>query len=268
MGVVEGLTEFLPVSSTGHLIIANEFMGFSTSLRAEFVTMFMVVIQLGAILAIVVLFWNKIFDTLKKIKPGDTGFIFWAKIFVAFLPAAVIGLLFNDIIDKYLFNPVTVAIALIVGGVLMILVENKCKTYTTLEIDNVSYKQAFAVGIAQLLSLWPGFSRSASTMMGGKLMGMNTYVAAEFSFFLAIPVMFAASGYSLLKDFTHISLSEWTILFVGFVVSFIVALLVVKAFMGYLKNKGLKVFAYYRIIVGIFLIGLFYLGMINTSSII
>lgn len=266
MGIVEGLTEFLPVSSSGHLILADYFLGFQNEFTPEFSKMFIVVIQLGAILAIVALYWPKIADTLRNIKPGESGFIFWLKVLVAFLPAAVIGLIFNDLIDQYLFSPLTVALALVVGGFFMIYVENTFNHHIVKDIDRISYKQAFWIGAAQCLALWPGMSRSASTMMGGMMVGLNAKIAAEFSFFLAIPVMFAASGLSIAKDFTIMTGAEWTVLAVGFIISFIVALIVVKAFLGYLKDKGLKSFAVYRIIVGIILLLLIAFRVIDINQ--
>ncbi|HHX23518.1 MAG TPA: undecaprenyl-diphosphate phosphatase [Thermoanaerobacterales bacterium] len=251
MGIVEGLTEFLPVSSTGHMIIVGDFIDFKGE---NFHTMFEIVIQLGAILAVIFYYRNKIVYSLRHLKPGDKGFELWFKIFVAFLPSAVIGLLFNDIIEEYLFSSFTVAIALIVGGFLMIFAENIFSRWGLNDMDKTDVKQAFTIGIGQCFALIPGMSRSASTIMGGMAAGLSTKAAAEFSFFLAIPTMIAASTYSLIKGFSGMSTIQWQALGIGFVVSFIVALLAVDVFLSFLKKNSLKSFAYYRIVVGIIMI--------------
>lgn len=259
MGVVEGLTEFLPVSSTGHMIIVGDFIDFKGE---NFHTMFEIVIQLGAILAVIFYYRNKIIDSLRHLRPGDKGFKLWIKIFVAFLPSAVIGLLFNDIIEQYLFSSFTVAIALIVGGFLMIFAENVFGRWGLDDMDKTDVKQAFTIGIGQCLALIPGMSRSASTIMGGMAAGLSTKAAAEFSFFLAIPTMIAASSYSLIKGFSSMSSIQWQALGIGFVVSFFVALLAVDGFLSFLKKHSLKSFAYYRILAGIIMIILIVSGVL------
>ena len=263
MGIVEGITEFLPVSSTGHLIIVGHFIGFKDP--KAFVDMFEVVIQLGAILAIVVLYYDKIWHTLKNLFGGDkSGFKFWLNILVAFIPAAVLGLLFDKKIEEKLFNPLTVSLALLVGGILMILIENKYrKRYRTKDIDNVNIVQAFKIGCFQCLALWPGMSRSASTIMGAWISGLSTVAAAEFSFFLAIPTMVAASGYKLVKHgLGNLDATQVIALAAGFIFSFIVALVVVEKFINFLKKKKMRVFAIYRIFVGIILLILFFTKVI------
>lgn len=246
LGVVEGITEFLPISSTGHMVIVGKFINFT----GEFATLFEIVIQLGAILAIVFLFREKIFGSLKHLKPKEEGFNLWSKLILAFIPSAILGLLFHEIIEKYLLIPVSVAGSLLVGGIWMIYAENKYRKNDIIQsIDEVSYKKAFLIGCFQCLSiLWPGFSRSAATIIGGWIMGLSSVAAAEFSFFLAIPTMLAATTYALLKSEIVLTTSQIVALVAGFVVSFIVALVVVAKFIDYIKTKPMKGFAVYRII--------------------
>lgn len=255
-GIVEGVTEFLPVSSTGHLVIFGHLIGFNGMYRADFVNMFEMVIQLGAILAVIVLYWEKIKATLinlfpnKKVPFQKSGLRFWLVIAVACVPAAVIGLPLHDKIEEKLMFPVPVAIALVVGAIWMIYAENKyrsAKSRTTL--DTVTVRQALIIGAFQCLSLFPGMSRSASTIIGAWIAGLSTVVGAEFSFFLAIPVMVGVTGVKLFKDGGLFSLSSMEVigLAVGFLVSFIVALVVVDKFITFLKKKPMRVFAVYRI---------------------
>jgi undecaprenyl-diphosphatase len=254
LGVVEGITEFLPISSTGHMIIVGKFINF----QGEFANLFEIVIQLGAILAVIALFNKKIFNSFKSLNVGGQGFKLWTGLMLAFIPAGILGLLFHDKIETYLFNPISVAGALVVGGFWMIFAENKYRGNDKVqEIEQVNYKQAFVIGCFQCLSvLWPGFSRSASTIIGGWIMGLSSVVAAEFSFFLAIPTMIIATGYSLLKTNLVLTKSEILSLIVGFVVSFIVALVVVAKFIDFLKTRPMKSFAIYRIIVGFIILGM------------
>lgn len=260
IGIVEGITEFLPISSTGHMIIVGSLINFQyPAYRKAYVDMFEIVIQLGAILAILVLYWDKISGSLKNLAPGKWGFRLWFNIFVAFIPAAIIGVIFNDMIQAKLFNSVTVACALIFGGFLMIFMENKYrKGNSTRKIEDVNPKQALKIGCFQCLSLWPGMSRSASTIMGAWVSGLTNVAAAEFSFILAIPTMIAATGYSLLKVKITMTAPEIIALVIGFVVSFIVALIVVDKFISFLKRKPMRVFAIYRIFVGIIVLVLAY----------
>lgn len=249
IGVVEGVTEFLPISSTGHMIIVGRFINFS----GDFAKLFEIVIQLGAILAIVYLFKNKIFSSLKSLKIGEEGFKLWTKLLLAFIPAGVIGLLFHEFIEEHLMNPITVSFALILGGIWMIFAEKKYRNNEqTLDIDSIGYKKAFVIGCFQCLSiLLPGFSRSAATIIGGWMMGLSSFAAAEFSFFLAIPTMLIATIFSLIKDGAKLTGFEILTLGIGFSVSFIVALIVVEKFMNFLKTKPMKGFAIYRIIIGV-----------------
>lgn len=256
IGIVEGVTEFLPISSTGHMIIVGNLINFqSPAYRKAYIDMFEVVIQLGAILAIVVLYWKKIRNSLENLAPGKSGFKLWFNIIVAFIPSAVIGLLLHKTIEEKLFNAVTVSLALVVGGLLMIFMENKYRRgNTTRSIDDVNVVQAFKIGCFQCLALWPGMSRSASTIMGAWVSGLNTFAAAEFSFFLAIPTMVAASGLSLIKLRIAMNSAEIIALIVGFVVSFVVALVVVEKFIKFLQRKPMRIFALYRILVGVIIL--------------
>lgn len=261
IGIVEGITEFLPVSSTGHMIIVGHFINFT----GEFAELFEVVIQLGAILAVVVLYWNKIIQSIKDIfTPDMRGLKFWINVLVASIPAGILGVLFNDKIKEKLFNPVTVSSALVIGGFLMIFIEKKYrKRNKTKSIDDIKLGQALFVGCFQCLALWPGMSRSASTIMGAWISGMSTVAATEFSFFLAIPVMIGASGVALIK--THIAMTniEVIALTVGFIVSFLVALVVIEKFIGFLKKRPMRVFAVYRIFIGIIILGLAFAKVIT-----
>ncbi|AND84071.1 undecaprenyl-diphosphate phosphatase [Clostridium tyrobutyricum] len=268
IGIVEGVTEFLPISSTGHMIIVGDLINFSApAYRKAYVDMFEIVIQLGAILAILVLYWNKISGSLKNLTPGKWGFKLWCNIIIAFIPAAVIGFLLDDIIQAKLFNSITVACALILGGFLMIFMENKYRRGNkTDRIEDVTAKQALKIGCFQCLSLWPGMSRSASTIMGAWTSGLTNVAAAEFSFILAIPTMIAATGFSLLKVKITMTTPEIIVLIIGFVVSFIVALVVVDKFISFLKRKPMKVFAIYRIFIGVLVLILAYINIINVTK--
>jgi undecaprenyl-diphosphatase len=211
--------------------------------------MFSVVIQLGAILAVLILFWPKLWDKVKSFFRGEKeGRRFMAIWVVGCLPAAVVGALGNDFIDEHLFSVPTVIAALVAGGILMILMETKFRKNSKVNsLEEITPKQALIVGLFQCLSLWPGFSRSAATIMGGWACGFTTPLAAEYSFFLAIPIMFGASGWSMRKvSFANLALAEWMALIVGFLVAFLVALLVVKQFMAFLRRHNLRGFAYYR----------------------
>ncbi|HVT74945.1 MAG TPA: undecaprenyl-diphosphate phosphatase [Candidatus Paceibacterota bacterium] len=237
LGIVEGLTEFLPVSSTGHLIIVNQWLSFSP----EFTKTFDVVIQLGAILAVLIYFRS-------RLRPP---FGIWKKAIVAVIPALILGALFGGMIQTALFSPAVVAWALIIGGIVILAVERRPKPPAIIEADSVSYKKAVFVGLIQCLALIPGTSRSAASVVGGRLLGMSREVAAEFSFFLAVPTMLAASGYSLLKGGMHMTGHEAFLLAVGFVVSFLVAWAVIGAFMRYIKTRDFRVFGWYRIALGV-----------------
>jgi undecaprenyl-diphosphatase len=256
LGIIEGLTEFLPVSSTGHLIIASNFLNFYANASKTYVDMFNMVIQLGAILAVVVLYRQKIQETILHFFPSSkinlkiSGFYFWLMIFISCVPAAAIGLPFDDWIKAKFFNPVVVACALFIGGLWMLIAEShlRGKQDITLAQTAITPLKALIVGIFQVLSIIPGMSRSASTIIGGWLAGFSTVAAAEYSFFLAIPVMFGQALVNILKVQANLSCQEWVTLAVGFIVSFIVALLVIGSFLNYLSHKPMKIFAIYRII--------------------
>ncbi len=262
-GVVEGITEWLPISSTGHMILLNEFVTLNVS--DEFWEMFLVVIQLGAILAVVLLFWNKIFPFHFQEKPvvQKDIFVLWFKILVACVPAAVIGLLFNDVLDALFYNPWCVSIALIVFGIAFIVIENRNKKMTPkiTEIGQITYQTALMIGVFQLLAaVFPGTSRSGATIVGALLIGVSRTVAAEFTFFLAIPVMLGASLLKLLKFGFSFTGEEVVILAVGMVVAFAVSVLVIRFLMGYIKKHDFKVFGWYRIVLGAVVLAWFALG--------
>lgn len=252
-GIVEGITEWLPISSTGHMILLNEFVTLDVS--PEFWEMFLVVIQLGAILAVVLLFWNKIFPFQFKEKPviRKDIFVLWFKILVACVPAAVIGLAFDDVFDALFYNPWCVAIALIVFGIAFIVIENKNKKASPkiTELEQITYQTAFMIGVFQLLAaVFPGTSRSGATIVGALLIGVSRTVAAEFTFFLAIPVMLGASLLKLVKFGFHFTSAEAVILLTGMIVAFLVSVIVIRFLMGYIKKHDFKVFGWYRIILG------------------
>ncbi|MFA7658406.1 MAG: undecaprenyl-diphosphate phosphatase [Candidatus Gastranaerophilaceae bacterium] len=252
LGIVEGITEFLPISSTGHMIIVGRFINFS----GDFAKLFEIVIQLGAILAVVFLFREKILNSFKKLKPGEEGFKLWTGLMLAFIPVGIVGLLFHEFIEEHLMNPITVAGALFFGGLWMIFAENKYRNNAKIfEIEQVGYKAAFIIGCFQCLSiLWPGFSRSAATIIGGWIMGLSSVAAAEFSFFLSIPTMIIATAFALLKENAALTVPEIGALIAGFVVSFLVAFVVVAKFIEFLKTKPMRGFAIYRIIVSILIL--------------
>ena len=267
LGIVEGITEWLPVSSTGHLILVSEFVNLDKS--DDFKEMFDVVIQLGAIMAVVVIFWSKIWPFGKKNNPvpyKETGFgsyikkdifVMWFKVLAACIPAAVVGLLLDDWIDEHLYNPWTVAIALIVFGIAFIVVENwnKNKTPKVNSISDLTYKMAFIIGCFQLLAaLFPGTSRSGATIVGALLIGISRTVAAEFTFYLAIPVMFGASLLKIVKFGGSMSGGELAVLLTAMVTAFVVSLFVIKFLMDYIKKHDFKVFGWYRIVLGILVI--------------
>jgi undecaprenyl-diphosphatase len=250
MGIVEGLTEFLPISSTGHLIVVGRLINFPEAISGTFE----IFIQLGAIMAVVVFFIRDLAGLLKRAVHDNSARRLLLNIAIAFVPAAAIGFLFNRQIDELLFNPTTVALALIVGGIIMLIVEWKPRVPKTVELEHTGVKQALGIGIAQIAALWPGMSRSASTLIGGMLMGLDRPTALRFSFYLSIPTIAIASVFSLVRDPGSLS-SEYLLVFgVGLVVSFLVALVVIKFFLGYVARHDLKPFAWYRIGVGVVLL--------------
>ena len=257
LGIIEGITEWLPISSTGHMILVDEFLQLNMS--PQFKEMFFVVIQLGAILAVVVLYWKKIFPFSFKKKPfvQKNIIIMWIKIVVACLPAAVIGLLFDDKVNELFYNFQTVAIMLILFGIFFIVIENynKGKKPIVDDMDHLTFKMAIIIGLFQVIAaVFPGTSRSGATILGALLIGVSREVAAEFTFFLAIPVMFGASVLKLAKFGLAFTSFEMVILLVGSVVAFFVSILAIKFLVGYIKKNDFKVFGWYRIILGVILL--------------
>ncbi|HIT89209.1 MAG TPA: undecaprenyl-diphosphate phosphatase [Candidatus Merdenecus merdavium] len=262
LGIVEGITEWLPISSTGHMILVNEFI--QLNVDENFMELFLVVIQLGAILAVVVLFWEKIFPFHLKngFKVDKKKMNMWFKIVVASLPAAIIGIPFDDVIDRVFYNYVVVAAMLIIYGVFFIVIENRNKgTKPRVQtLDQIDYKMAFLIGIFQLLAVIPGTSRSGATIVGSMMIGISRTVAAEFTFFLAIPAMAGASLIKILKIGLSFPPSYLALLIVGMVVAFVVSVLSIKFLMGYIKKHDFKVFGWYRIVLGILVLGYFILS--------
>ena len=262
-GIVEGITEWLPISSTGHMILFNEFV--KLNVDEDFLEMFLVVIQLGAILAVVVLFWDKIFpfELKKRNQPfiRKDIFVLWFKIIVACIPAAAIGLAFDDIFNELFYNPWCVAAALIVFGVAFIVVENRNKSMRPhiTSLEQITYRTALMIGFFQLIAaIFPLTSRSGATIVGALMIGVSRTVAAEFTFFLAIPVMFGASLLKIVKFGFSFTESELVILFVGMIVAFLVSVLVIRFLMGYIKKHDFKVFGWYRIILGVIVLIYFF----------
>ena len=264
LSLVEGLTEFIPVSSTGHMIIVEQFLKLSEN--KQFVNAFEIIIQLGAILSVVVYYWTKIWPFSSKLLPQKRKeiILMWIKIIIAVLPAVVLGLLFDDVIDEHLFNPMTVSVMLVVYGILLIWLESgkkrKEKFKTIAELPVIT---ALEIGIFQCLAMIPGTSRSAATIIGGVLLGLNRVLATEFSFFLAIPTMLGATLLKIIKIGSGLGSYEWFLIALGFVLSFIFAYGVIKVFMNYIKKHDFKIFGYYRIIVGIIILILFLTGVVK-----
>lgn len=282
LGIVEGITEWLPISSTGHMILVDEFL--KLNVTEEFKNLFFVVIQLGAILAVVVIYWNKLWPFYVRpiskktqaalnrhttVSKGILTFverfcdkekwILWFKIVVACIPTIIVGLPFNDIIEEKFNNYIVVAIMLIVYGILFIVIENynRRRRPSCTNLQDLSFKTAFIIGLFQVLSVVPGTSRSGSTIIGGILAGTSRTVAAEFTFFLGIPVMFGASLLKLLKFGFSFTGAELIILVVGMVVAFVVSIIAIKFLMGYIKKHDFKAFGWYRIVLGILVLGYF-----------
>ncbi len=251
LGIVEGLTEFLPISSTGHLILVNHWISFSS----DFTPVFDVVIQVGAILAVVVYFWRKLFPFGKSHVERHQAILTWKKTLIGVLPAILVGGLFGGMISRSLFNPLVVALALLIGGVVLIVVDRWYRRPRVDSIHKLTYKMAFGIGLIQCFAMIPGTSRSAATIIGAMLLGASRFVAVEFSFFLAVPTLIAASAYSLLKHHELFTGAQIELLAVGFVTSFIVALAVIAGFMNYISRKDLKVFGWYRIVLALIVLG-------------
>lgn len=255
LGIVEGITEWLPISSTGHMLLVDEFLSLNTS--EAFKDMFFVVIQLGAILAVVVIFWNKMFpfqmkDKEKPIIKKDI-FSLWFKVIVACIPGGIVTILFDDYIDAHLQTPVVISIALVFYGIVFILIEswNNKRIPTVVKLSDISYQTAFIIGVFQVLSIIPGTSRSGATIIGALVIGVSRVAAAEFTFFLAVPVMFGLSAIKVLKFGLSFTCTELLMLGIGMFVAFVVSVLVIKILMNYIKRHNFKIFGWYRIILGI-----------------
>jgi len=251
LAIIEGLTEFLPVSSTGHMIIGSSILGIAEN---PFVKNYTVIIQFGAILSVLVLYWKRF---LKSID-------FYVKLFVAFIPAAIIGFLASDYIDMLLENVIVVAVTLLIGGIFLLFVDKIFEQNEKNPDSEPSLKSAFIIGVFQVIAMIPGVSRSAATIIGGLTQKLTRKAAAEFSFFLAVPTMFAATSYKLLKIYqseTGFTSHDIQILAVGNVVAFVVALLAIKLFIGFLTKHGFKVFGWYRIVVGLVILGMYFAGI-------
>lgn len=262
LGIVEGLTEFLPISSTGHLILVGDLLSFND----EKGMVFSIVIQLGAILAVCWEYRAKIITVLAGIGSNEDSNHFILNLFIAFLPAAILGLLFISIIKQYLFHPIPVAIALIVGGVIILWAEQRKHIVDVDHIEDMNWKHALKVGLIQCLALIPGTSRSGATIIGGLLFGLSRKAATEFSFFLAIPIMFAATFYDVFKHREFLHFDDIGMFSIGFVASFISALLAVRGLLRFISNHDFTVFAWYRIMFGIIILITAYSGLIEWSA--
>jgi undecaprenyl-diphosphatase len=251
IAIVEGITEFLPVSSTGHMIIASSLMGIE---KEAFTKLFTVAIQLGAIMAVVVLYWRKFFDFSK--------WQFYLKLIVAVIPAIILGLLFSDKIDALLESPTTVGVTLILGGVVLLFIDRFFLESSIEDDSKISYGKSFVIGMWQCIAMIPGVSRSAATIIGGMQQGLTRKLAAEFSFFVAVPTMAAATGYKLLKGYESFTAEHIKLLAIGNIVAFIVAIIAIRFFIGFLQKHGFRLFGWYRIVAGIILLVLIWQGVI------
>ncbi|KNY29482.1 undecaprenyl-diphosphate phosphatase [Pseudobacteroides cellulosolvens] len=256
LGIVEGITEWLPISSTGHMILADEFI--KLNVNDAFKEMFLVVIQLGAIMAVVLLYFNKLnpFSTKKTIKEKKDTVSIWLKVLIGVIPAGVLGVVFDDWLDEHFYNYGTVSITLIIYGILFILIENrnKNKTTTVTDFSDLSYKASFGIGVFQVLSLIPGTSRSGATILGGILLGSSRHIAAEYSFFMSIPIMFGASTLKIIKFGFNFTGMEVAVLLSGMIVAFVVSIIAIKFLMRYIRNNDFKAFGWYRIVLGILIL--------------
>lgn len=255
IAIVEGITEFLPVSSTGHMIITERVLGVEAT---DFTRLFTVGIQLGAILAVIVLYWKRF---VKPLQSGNWNF--YIKLIVAVVPALLLGFIFSDKIDELLDNATVVAITMIAGGVVLLFIDNLFKEHPVQSEEQISYPKAFIIGIWQCIAMIPGVSRSAASIIGGMQQKLTRKLAAEFSFFLAVPTMAAATGYKLLKGYKTLNTSDIKLFAIGNIVAFVVAVIAIKFFIGFLQKHGFKLFGYYRIIAGIALLALILAGVIK-----
>lgn len=261
LGIVQGITEWLPVSSTGHMILVNQFMDFMSE-NKDFRDLFLVVIQFGSILAVVTIYFHKLnpFSPKKTQEEKKDTISLWLKVLVGCVPAGIIGLIFDDMIDTYLYQSYVVAATLIIYGVAFIVIESRKKTPAITDLSSLSYKTAALIGVFQILALVPGTSRSGSTILGAVLLGTSRFVATEFSFFLAVPIMLGASGLKILKYFVEFGMfsgGEFFLLLIGMAVAYIVSVIAIKFLIGYIKKNDFKAFGYYRIVLGILVIAYF-----------
>ncbi len=252
VAIIEGITEYLPISSTGHMIITEKLLGVPST---DFTKTYKIVVQLGAIVSVVVLYWKKFID-FKKWK-------FYAKLIVALIPAITLALLFEERIDAMLESPLTVSLTMLTGGVLLLFIDNIFKEQTIQKEEDISFRKALMIGIWQCIALVPGISRSAASIIGGMQQKLTRSLAAEFSFFLAVPTLFAAAGFKLIREYKNLGAEEIKLLAIGNVVAFIVALLAIKFFIGFLQKHGFRLFGFYRIIVGIILLVLILMGYLK-----
>jgi len=259
LGIVQGITEWLPISSTGHMILLDEFIKLNFS--DIYVNTFLVVIQLGSILAVLTLYFHKLnpFSNKKTLNEKHDTMSLWFKVIIAIIPSGIVGILFDDKINEVFYNPIAVALALIIYGIIMIYIENGKRKSVTKDFSGLSYKLAFSIGVFQCLALIPGTSRSGSTIIGAMLLGTSRYVATEFSFFMAIPTMFGASAIKLLKSGLSFTGFEWAVLGIGSLVAYIVSIIAIKFLVDYIKKHDFKAFGYYRIILGFIVLVYFYL---------
>lgn len=262
LGIVEGLTEFLPISSTGHLILIGDLLDFNEDREK----VFMIAIQLGAILAICWEYRRKIIDVATGIGSNESANRFVMNLMIAFMPAAILGLLFIDVIKQYLFNPLSVATALVVGGFVILWAERRDHVIEVEQVDDMGWKHALKVGCAQCLALIPGTSRSGATIIGGLLFGLSRKAATEFSFFLAIPIMFAATFYDVYRNREILEFDDLSMFAVGFIAAFFSALLAVRALLRFISNHDYTVFAYYRIVFGCIILLTAYTGVVGWSE--
>lgn len=261
LGIVQGITEWLPVSSTGHMILVNQFMDFMSQ-NKDFRDLFLVVIQFGSILAVVTIYFHKLnpFSPKKTDEQKKDTLSLWAKVLVGCVPAGVIGLLFDDFIDTYLYQAYVVAATLIIYGIAFIVIESRKKEPKINDLSALSYKTAALIGVFQILALIPGTSRSGSTILGAVILGTSRFVATEFSFFLAVPIMLGASGLKILKYFVEFGMfgaQEFFLLLIGMAVAYIVSVIAIKFLIGYIKKNDFKAFGYYRIVLGVLVIAYF-----------
>ncbi|MDP4266750.1 MAG: undecaprenyl-diphosphate phosphatase [Bacteroidota bacterium] len=255
LAIIQGITEFLPISSTGHMIFGESLMKIS---NPSFARTYIVNIHFGTVLAVLTVYLQRFFKS----------FDFYFKLFVGFLPAMVIGLLLNNFIDHYLTNVIVVAVSLFIGGIILIFVDKWFKGAESTEVQEITYLSALKIGFYQVIAMIPGISRSAATIIGGMTQKLNRKNAAEFSFFLAVPTVLAASGYKLLKSYKEIQSSDLTNLILGNIIAYIVAILIIRTFISYISKHGFKLFGYYRIILGIIIIVLFITGVLNNSMLL